>query len=79
MRKINVFLMIGEFLLIDALQLAHASSAVTGAAVIVVDAKSKAVGDFYLQYGFKPFIAITNRLFIPMATVQKIVPQPGLS
>jgi GNAT superfamily N-acetyltransferase len=63
---------IGEHLLIDALQRALASSKVTGAAVIVVDAKDKAGSDFYLHYGFKPFIGIANRLFITMATVEKI-------
>lgn len=65
---------IGEHLLIDALQRALASSRVTGAAVIVVDAKNKAGSDFYLQYGFTPFLSITSRLFIPMATVVKIAP-----
>lgn len=65
---------IGEYLLIDALQRALASSRVTGAAVIVVDAKNKAGSDFYLQYGFKPFIGITHRLIIPMATVEKMAP-----
>ena len=65
---------IGEHLLIDALQRALASSKVTGAGVIVVDAKNESVCDFYLQYGFKPFIGIANRLFITMATVEKMAP-----
>jgi GNAT superfamily N-acetyltransferase len=60
---------IGEHLLIDALQRALESSKVTGAAVIVVDAKNKSGRGFYLQFGFKPFTGIRNRLFITMATV----------
>jgi len=61
---------IGEYLLIDALQRALKSSKVTGAAVIVVDAKNNAGSDFYLLYGFRPFIGVSNRLFITMATVE---------
>ncbi len=65
---------IGEHLLIDALQRALASSKVTGASIIVVDAKNKTGSDFYRQYGFKPFAGVTNRLFMPMATVAKLAP-----
>jgi len=63
----------GEFLLIDALKRALAASAATGAAVVIVDAKSQEAGDFYRQYGFESFAGGVDRLFIPMATLQKLV------
>lgn len=62
----------GEFLLVDALMRALASSTVTGAAVVIVDAKSQAGCDFYRRYGFESFTGITDRLFIPMATLEKL-------
>jgi ribosomal protein S18 acetylase RimI-like enzyme len=55
----------GELLLI-------ASSKVTGAAVVVVDAKGEAGSNFYQRYGFKRFVGVADRLFIPMETLEKM-------
>jgi GNAT superfamily N-acetyltransferase len=62
----------GELLLIDSLQRALASSKVTGAAVVVVDAKSVAGSNFYQRYGFKPFVGVADRLFILMETLEEM-------
>jgi GNAT superfamily N-acetyltransferase len=62
----------GELLLIDSLQRALASSKVTGAAVVVVDAKSVAGSNFYQRYGFKSFVGVADRLFILMETLEEM-------
>jgi len=62
----------GELLLIDSLKRALASSKVTGAAVVVVDAKGEAGSNFYQRYGFKRFVGVVDRLFIPMETLEKM-------
>ncbi len=62
----------GECLLIDSLKRALASSKVTGAAVVVVDAKSEAGRKFYQRYGFRRFVGVADRLFIPMETLEKM-------
>lgn len=64
---------LGEHLLLDALNrsLAHADQ--IAAMAVVVDAKSGEAARFYGHYGFMPLQAQPRRLFVPMATVAKLL------
>jgi len=64
---------LGEHLLLDALHrsLMHADQ--IAAIAVVVDAKSEDAARFYGHYGFKPLQAQPRRLYIPMATVAKLL------
>ena len=62
----------GEHLLMDALRRAlHASREVASVAV-VVDAKDGGAGSFYRRYGFISFAGHANKLFLPMAVIERL-------
>jgi len=63
---------IGEFLLMDALHRALEQSAEIAAAAVVVDAIDAGAVKFYQHFGFVPFPAIANRLFLPMKAVASL-------
>lgn len=64
---------LGEHLLLDALNrsLAHADQ--IAAMAVVVDAKSDEAARFYGHYGFLPFQAQPQRMFVPMSTVARLL------
>lgn len=68
---------IGELLLFDALKRALGSSRTVGAFAVVVDAMNEKAAQFYLGYGFQPVSDRPSRLFLPMATVERLLPEIG--
>jgi predicted N-acetyltransferase YhbS len=63
---------IGEHLLMDALHRALQASREVASMAIVVDAKDDNAVAFYGRYDFIPFADATHKLFLPMATVERL-------
>ena len=66
---------LGEILLADALKKALGNSAHVASWAVIVDAKDEEASEFYKRYGFIPFPNTPNRLFLPMASIQKMFRQ----
>ncbi len=64
---------LGAFLLIDALNRIFRATQTLAVNAVIVDAKDDAATAFYGKYGFIPFNSGTRRLFLPMATIRKLV------
>lgn len=62
----------GGKLLVDALQRALLNSTSIAAATVVVDAKDESASDFYRDFGFEPLAGDPRRLFLAMATLEKL-------
>ena len=62
---------LGEVLLMDALYKAWQASKLVSCWAVVVDAKEGA-RDFYLKYDFQPLPSQSNRLFLPMRTIETL-------
>lgn len=62
---------LGEFLLLHALERAWIGSKQVASWAVVVDAKAGA-RDFYLKHDFLPLPSQPDRLFLPMATIEKL-------
>ncbi len=62
-----------KLLLLDALarSLQHADE--VAAAVVLVDAKNEQAREFYARYGFVEVVQTTNRMFLPMKTVEQLL------
>lgn len=67
----------GELILMHALKVSWQISRLSSCSVVVVDPK-KAVEDFYLKYGFCRFPVKTSRLYLPIATVGKLLNEGSL-
>ena len=63
---------IGETLLVDALYRSLSHSHEIGSVVVVVDAKDAAARNFYKHFSFIEFNEQPYRLYIPMATIEKL-------
>jgi ribosomal protein S18 acetylase RimI-like enzyme len=63
---------LGELLLMDALRRSLVSSGQVASVAIVVDAKGDKAVAFYRKYGFLELPKVPGRLFVPMATVEKM-------
>lgn len=63
----------GELLLLDAVRRALEQSHEIAAMAIVVDAKNEAAARFYERYDVQRFEDDRSRLFIPMATIAKLI------
>ncbi len=63
---------IGEVLLIDALKVAWETSSLIASMAVLVDAKDANARRFYQDFGFLSFPETTNRLFLPMQTIQEM-------
>lgn len=63
---------LGEFLLLDALHRSLQQSSFVASTAIIVDAKDDTAKSFYEHFGFLRLPQIANRLFLPMATIQKL-------
>lgn len=64
---------LGEALLFDALKRAYLAAQQVGSALIIVHALDERAEQFYKRYGFIPFTDISRGLFIPSATVGKLL------
>lgn len=62
----------GDLLLADALQRCLAVSTQAASWTVIVDAKSGAGTSFYKKWGFQPFPSHPLKLFLPMATIEKL-------
>ena len=59
---------VGEFLLADAIHRILGAGRCLAVFAIAVDAKDEGVGDFYREFGFRPFPLRPGRLFLLAAT-----------
>ncbi|MEO8926590.1 MAG: GNAT family N-acetyltransferase, partial [Caulobacteraceae bacterium] len=59
---------VGEFLLVDAVRRILAAAQSLAVFAILVDAKDDRAGAFYRQFGFTPFLARPDRLFLLAST-----------
>ena len=63
---------LGEFLLLSALFLSWQASRQVASAAVLVDATDDSARGFYERYGFIRFPDQSNRLFLPMKTVEQL-------
>jgi ribosomal protein S18 acetylase RimI-like enzyme len=64
---------LGELLLLDALKRSLQGSRQLASVAVIVDAKDDSAVGFYKKYGFLALPKVANRLFLPMATIEKSV------
>ena len=64
---------LGEGLLLSALQLSLDLSRSLGAYAVEVDAIDGSAAAFYVNYGFVPLLDNPKRLYLPMASIQKVL------
>lgn len=64
---------LGSYLLMDALDRILLATRTLAVHALIVDAKDEAATAFYGKYGFIPFANERQRLFLPMATVRKLI------
>ena len=67
---------IGGHLLADALRRVLLHSQQVGSAAVVVDVKNEAARMFYLRHGFLNFCQNSERLFLPLKTIEALNSQP---
>lgn len=63
---------LGELLLMDALKRCLIGAKQIGSAAVVVDAKDDQAARFYEKYGFIALPKVPKRLFLPMATIERL-------
>ncbi len=63
---------VGEFLLMDALARALRSAEQVGSRAVTVDAIDDAALAFHARYGFLPLAGHAKRLYLPMASVERL-------
>src|SRR5947207_1264962 len=63
---------LGQLLLMDALKRSLDSGKAVASAAVIVDAKDDDAATFYRKYGFLELPKVPKRLFLPMATVEKL-------
>lgn len=63
---------IREILLVDALRKAFQNSEHVASWAVIVDTKDEEAREFYKRYGFVPLPTRSNRLFLPMSSIQKM-------
>lgn len=66
---------VGELLLVDALKRSLVMSRQIASAAVIVDAKDEKAHKFYQDFGFIPFPESQRRMFLPMATVERLYPE----
>jgi predicted GNAT family N-acyltransferase len=67
---------LGELLLMDALNRCLSGSKQVASAAVIVDAKDDGAAAFYKKYGFIELPKTPKRLFLPMATIEKLFVKP---
>lgn len=65
---------VGELLLVDALKRSLVMSRQIASAAVIVDVKDGKAQRFYQDFGFIPFPESPKRMFLAMATVQRLYP-----
>lgn len=68
---------LGQLLLADALKRSFLATAQVASVAVIVDAKDEGAEAFYAYHGFLPFPDRRARLFLPMATIVKLVVPEG--
>jgi ribosomal protein S18 acetylase RimI-like enzyme len=63
---------LGETLLLDAIRRVLRAGTAIAIYAIIVDAKNERAQSFYERYGFRPFAGEPRRLFLPLATLEKL-------
>ncbi|OGF55203.1 MAG: GNAT family N-acetyltransferase [Candidatus Fraserbacteria bacterium RBG_16_55_9] len=63
---------LGELLLMDALHRSLSQTAKVASFAIVVDAINENARNFYLHFGFQLFPDRSDRLFLPMKTIEQL-------
>ena len=63
---------LGQLLLMDALLRSLRTTPEVASYAVVVDAKDDDALAFYRRYGFVPLADYSNRLFLPMKTIEKL-------
>lgn len=63
---------LGEMLLMDALDRAHRAAESVGSHAVVVDPLGEGARRFYVKYGFVTLAGAVSRLYLPMATIEKL-------
>ena len=63
---------LGEFLLLDALHRSWQNSREVASFAVVVDAKDDAAVRFYRHFDFLSLPDMSNRLFLPMRSIEKL-------
>lgn len=63
---------LGEFLLLDALHRCLQQSKQAGSFAVIVDAKDDTARRFYEHFEFLSLPGIPNRLFLPIATIERL-------
>lgn len=66
---------VGELLLVDALKRSFVMSRQIASAAVIVDARDEKAQKFYQDFGFIRFPDSEKRLFLPMATVERLYPE----
>lgn len=64
---------LGAFLLMDALNRILLATQTLAVHALIVDAKDNVAAAFYRKYGFIDFAGNERRLFLPMATIKKLI------
>lgn len=64
---------LGKRLLINCFEKAINLSSEVGIFAVIVDAKNEGVKQFYLKYGFLPFVDNELSLFIPISTIIQLL------
>jgi len=64
---------LGEGLLLDALQRSLDLSGNLGAHAVEVDALDDSAIAFYVKYGFAPLLDNPKHLYLPLATIEKVL------
>jgi GNAT superfamily N-acetyltransferase len=64
---------LGAYLLMDALTRICLATEVLAVQALIVDARDDSAAAFYRKYGFRDFVDDRRRLFLPMATIRKLV------
>ena len=63
---------LGELLFMDALKRCLLASREIASIAVIVDAKDEAAAAFYKKYGFLELPRIPTRLFLPIATIDRL-------
>ena len=57
----------------DAIDRVHSASQIIAVQALVVEARDDAAAAFYRKFGFGEFIDDRQRLFLPMATIRRLL------
>ena len=64
---------LGVYLLMDAMTRVHAASQTIAVQALVVEARDDSAVAFYRKFGFGEFVDDRRRLFLPMATIRRLL------